>query len=211
VLSWAAEEAERATGPLLLAHAAGHLPPQMTYSERHVARAAHRRRGEQLLDEAARHVHLLAPTVTVTTLVRLLAPDALWPAIAGGARTSTRTSPAWSRVDRGSTARVVAAVHDAFEDGHVAQFAMLYAAGHALDLSVVEGRDASLRAMEQAGSTSLLLLPRPQPDPAASGPTWPMVLDVVRRAESPVVLVSGHMEQVDDAADRPVDGTGRLS
>jgi hypothetical protein len=210
VLTWAAEEAERATGPLLLAHAAGHLPPQMTYSERHAARAAHRLRGEQLLDEAARHVRLLAPTVTVTTLVRLLAPDALWPAIAGGARTSTRTSPAWSRVDRGSTARVVAAVHDAFEDGHVVQFAMLYAAGHALDLSVVEGRDASLRAMEQAGTTSLLLLPRPRA-PAATGPTWPMVLDVVRRAASPVVLVSGHPERVDDAADLPADGTGCLS
>src|SRR5688572_23490860 len=76
-LAWAVEEASSAKRRLLIAHAAGHLTPTMSYSERHLARRERRAAGLRLVDKAAGWVHDLAPELTVDVLVRLLGPSAL--------------------------------------------------------------------------------------------------------------------------------------
>jgi hypothetical protein len=193
VLAWAAEEAERDGRPVLLTHAAGHLPPQMTYAERRVAREEVRARSQRLVEDAARFVHRLVPGVQVTTLVRLLDPDALLPAIARDASTLTRTSPAWLHRARREAQPVLAAVGDREQDAHVVQFATGYAAHRGLDLTVVEGRGrpSPRQLLDQAPRTSLVLLPRPSGATEEGRWSWPETLDVVRSSGSPVVLVSG--------------------
>jgi hypothetical protein len=192
VLTWAAEEAERERRPVLLTHAAGHLPPQMTYAERHVARQEVRARSERLLEDAAQFVHRLVPALEVATVVRLLQPDALLPAVARDAATLTRGSSAWLREAGRAAEPVVAAVEDMATDAHVVAFAEDYAAHRGLDLTVLENRGprAPQRVLTRAHDTSLLLLPRPGAGSGNGGYTWPVTLELVRRSDSPVVLVA---------------------
>ena len=192
VLAWAAEEAERESRPLLLAHAAGHLPPEMTYAERHLTRDARKAHGERLLAEAAEFLHRLVPAVPVTTAVRLLHPDALLPAVARDAVVVVRATPAWEGGASPKAQAVVAAVNDARADAHVVEFAAGYAARRGLDLTVLENKDmASMRVLERTSGTALLLLPRPCPTGREPGYSWPVALEVVRRSTSPVAVLSG--------------------
>lgn len=192
MLTWAAEEAARDQRPLVLAHAAGHLPPDMTYVERHVARSERVARGERLLEDAACYVHRLVPGITITTAVRLLHRDALLPAISGQASLLTGVSSSWQV--RGHQARnpVIVAVDDATTDAHVVDFATDYASHRGLDLKVIENscQGASRQVLEAAHNSSLLLLPRPTSSARDGGYNWPTALDIVALSDSPVVLVS---------------------
>jgi hypothetical protein len=191
VLTRAAEVAERERRPLVLAYAAGHLPPEMTYAERHAARADRHARGEQLLADAAEFLHRLVPSVEVTTMVRLLDRDALVPAMAGEASLIITGSVARHRDDREELHPVAAAVRDLESDAYVVEFATDYAARRGLGLAILggTGEDMSRAAVERSRDTSLLVLPRPQPERAA-GYSWPAALDIARRSDSPVVFVS---------------------
>ena len=193
VLDWAAQEAERGEGPLLLAHAAGHLHPQLTFAERHVVRTEVMARGERILQDAAAYVHRLVPGLPVTTVVRLLDKDAVVPALAGQAPVVARVSPAWGAGGGWARGPVVAAVNDVDSDAHVVDFATDYAARRGLDITVLAsaGGDASRQLLEQSRHTSLLLLPRPQPRGSKTSYSWPTALDVLRRSRNPVALVSG--------------------
>jgi nucleotide-binding universal stress UspA family protein len=194
-LEWAAEEAESSGRRLLLTHAAGHLPPEMSYAERHVARAEVRARSQQLLDDAAAWVHRFVPSVPVETMVRLLQPAALLPAVSGDASTVAQTAEAWQLRRTRHRSPVVAALHDAATDAHVLDFAADYADRRGVDLLVLEGHgsDASRRVVERSGTTSLVLVPRPT-QPVGGGSAgrtgWGTTFDVLQHAESPVVLVS---------------------
>jgi hypothetical protein len=194
-LEWAAEEAESSGRRLLLTHAAGHLPPEMSYAERHVARAEVRARSQRLLDDAAAWMHRLVPSVPVETMVRLLQPAALLPAVSGGASTVAQTTEAWQLRWSRQRSPVVAALSDASSDAHVLDFAADYADRRGVDLLVLEGcgADASRRVVERSGRSSLVLVPRPT-QPAVGGsrgrPGWGSTFDVLQHSESPVVLVS---------------------
>lgn len=194
-LEWAAEEAASSGRRLLLTHAAGHLPPEMSYAERHVARAEVRARSQRLLDEAVTWVHRLVPSVPVETLVRLLRPEALLPAVGDQAAAVTRTAASWQRRRARQGRPVVAALRDAESDRHVLHFAADYADRRGVDLLVLEDRgpDASRRVVERSGSTSLVLVARPGHHRPGSPPAragWGTAFDVLQRSESPVVLVS---------------------
>ncbi len=130
VLCWAAEKAEHDRRPVLVAHAVGHLPPELTYGERRIAREQVKARGAVLAERAARFVHRHAPSVTVSTVVRLLDPDALLPTIAGEASAVIRVAPAWHGSDGRPPELVVAAIGDAMTDAHVVWFASDFAARH---------------------------------------------------------------------------------
>lgn len=192
VLTWAAEEADRDQRPLLLAHATGHLPPDMTYAERHVARSERVARGERLLEDAARYVHRLVPGLAVSTVVRLLRRDALLPAISQQASLLTGASPSWQAHAQQVRNPVVAAVDDAASDAHVVHFAADYAAHRGLDLKIIEHsrRDAPRKVLEGAHNTSLLLLPRPESHGRGRDHEWSTALEISRRSSSPVALVS---------------------
>src|SRR3712207_1648929 len=75
--SSAAGEAVQLGRPLLLAHAAGHLPPPLDYAQRHAARRARQDAGQQVVADAARWVRRQLPGIPLETVVRLLDPEAL--------------------------------------------------------------------------------------------------------------------------------------
>ena len=70
-LRWGAEEARREGRPLILLHAAGHLPQQLSYAERHHLRPALRAAGLQVLAEAGRVVRDAVRDVPVRDMLRL--------------------------------------------------------------------------------------------------------------------------------------------
>ena len=194
-LEWAAEEAESSGRRLPLTQAAGHLPPGMSYAERHVARAEVRAPSQQLLDDAAAWVHRLVPALPVETMVRLLQPAALLPAVGPGAAALARTDDSWERRRALQRRPVVAALGDATADAHVLDFAADYADRRGVDLLVLEGRDADAprRVVERSGGTSLVLVPRPAPPRAGAPGTrtgWGTAFEVLQNSASPVVLVS---------------------
>ena len=192
VLDWAAEEADRAGRPLLVAYAAGHLAPELTYAERSALRQCRLDEGRRVTSEAVDRVRAQVPTVHVETLVRLLPPELLLPAVGQRARAVAQSAAAWSLPGRTTGHRPVLAALTGTPDSHVLRDATEYAVRRGLDVMRVEGDGADLvrRLVERSKDASIVFLARPSLDPDGHTVSWPGALDAFARSASPVVLVA---------------------
>lgn len=201
-LMWAAQEASQLGRPLLITHAAGHLPVDLGYAARHVARRERQEAGRRVVDAAARWVARQVPGLTIEASVRLLDPAALLQSVGDRASVMTRTATSWGDDDHGHRqGPVIVALGDADEDEGVLAYATDYARRRDVELLVVEdGRRDDYRGLaDRAGAGSLALVARPHPPHEAGGTTsggdheqgWRAALAMLTRADTPVALVSG--------------------
>ena len=193
-VAWAADVASATGRPLLLAHAAGHLPPAMSYAQRHLARRELRARSEQLLHDLAASVGRSPSPPFVLTTTRLLSATALLPELAGSAAVLTRSTDSWCghRDDRGP---VLAAVSDATRDRHVVEFAEEHARRRELaDVHILRSRSGGglARLVRQVPRASLLLVASPGADgDSRTGwrVDWRTVHELMSSTPCPVVLL----------------------
>jgi hypothetical protein len=193
LLRWAAEEASETDRPLVVAHAAGHLPPHLTFAERRVAGQQRREAARSLLDHRVAVVRQLAPGIEVESTVRLLDAAMLLKAAGAEAHTMAMTAEVWKRQEKvGPRAPVMAVVPRPHEDPGVLLYAADYAGRRGLDIKVMgaDGPGLSSRVEAASAGTSLVFLPRPARLATSGLPTWPLELMTSSRAQSPVVLVS---------------------
>jgi hypothetical protein len=204
VLTWAAEEADRTRRPLVITYAAGHLPPQLTYAERPSAREQRLDEGREVTENAAAWVRAQSPAVRVDTVVRLLQPSMLLPALGDRARTLAQSGASWISADRAETRGPVLAALATAADAHVLRDATDYAGRRGLEVMVLDGArdDLAYHLVERSKDVSMVFLSSPQRGPTAKTLSWTVALDAVARSLSPVVLVSG------DAVSRSARGLG---
>lgn len=190
-LAWAADEASSTNRPLLITHGVGHLPAEMTYAERHLARRQRRERGQRVVDRAADWVRVQAPALPLETMVRLLDPAALLPAVSGGAHAVTQTCAAWSCVEGRRPRAPVVVVSAGPADASTIDFAAGYADRRGVGLVVVDGHgpDVARRLLERRAADSLVVLPQPEPHGPSARFSWQVVLEIFARSQSPVALV----------------------
>ena len=109
----------------------------------------------------------------VDTVVRLLDPSLLLPAIGDRAHTLAQSAAAWSRPDLlGSRAPVLAALATDTSDAHVLRDAAAYADRRGLDLEVLEvdGTELARRLVERSSDASLVFLAKPRRESGRHGP-----------------------------------------
>lgn len=191
VTTWAAEEARQASRSLVIIYAAGHLPPDLTYAEREIARKERLAEGRLVTARAAQWACSHSPNLSIGTCVRLLEPSAIFPAVAHQARTLAQSADSWSGPVRPNPRAPVLVGHPATAGmaGLLIE-ASDYARRHGTDMLVVEGHGTELchRIIEQSQEASLVFLP--QPDRQRTGTVaWPLVRETLRRSASPVVLI----------------------
>lgn len=206
VLAWAAEEADRTHRPLVITYAAGHLPPHLTYAERPGAREERIAKGRLVTEQAAAWVRSQSPGVQVDSVVRLLEPSMLLPALADRARTFAQSSHSWTDTQRPGVRGPVLAAMATEADAHVLRDATEYADRRGLDVVVLDGEGAahlSHRLVERSEDASMVFLPRPHRGVPTKALTWSLALDAVARSLSPVVLVSARVAPL-----RTVPGLG---
>jgi len=170
-LAWGAEAAQREERPLVLVHAAGHLPRGLSYAERHGLRPSLLASGHEVIDDALRLVAVAAPGLPAERLVRLVDPTSFlrdlreeahvvvvgpetWAAggaeVLAGAESATRPAAATPqapvvvvgrRLPSAVTTHVLAATATSVAPGDVLDFAFDSAFCRGGDLEVVVRRD----------------------------------------------------------------------
>ena len=192
VLAWAAEEADRTHRPLVITYAAGHLPPHLTYAERPAAREERIAKGRLVTEAATAWVRSQSPAVQVDSVVRLLEPSMLLPAVGDRARTLAQSSHSWTDTRRPGARGPVLAALATPADAHVLRDATEHADRRGLDVMILRGEGAHLphRLVERSKDASLVFLSRPHRGVVTKALTWSLALDTVVRSLSPVVLVS---------------------
>jgi hypothetical protein len=193
-LAWAVEQAGPAGVPLVVAHAAGHLPPQMSYADRHVARRERRAVAQQVVERGATQVRCWAPGLEVRSAVRLVSWAALLPDLAAEASLIVASSVALDRAAAGpGGAPVLALTAGPVPGSTLLQLARAHGERHGLDVRTADvgGDDLLHRLRQLATEASLVLLPMPRSEGGddGRGPSWPAVLDMLAGSPGPVVLV----------------------
>ncbi len=174
---------------VVLAHAAGSLPVQMSYADRHHARRERRAVAQQVIEQHLADARRQAPGQPVRGIVRLCDQDALLPVLAEDAGLLVPSSPGWVRRPPTRPASpVLAVVPPAAADSPVLRLATAYAGRGEPGVRTVEpGEVTEAGLLQLAGESSLVLLPIPGRD--AGGPSWATILALLAASPRPVALV----------------------